>query len=93
LYVSPNIIRVIKSRRMRWVGHVERLGEMRNSHNILVKKPEGKRPFGRPGRRREGNIRMDVRELVWKGVNWMHLAQDRDQWLVLVYMVMNFWFP
>jgi hypothetical protein len=93
LYVSPNIIRVIKSRRMRWVGHVERLGEMRNSHNILVKKPEGKRPFGRPGRRREGNIRMDVRELVWKGVNWMHLALDRDQWLVLVYMVMNFWFP
>jgi hypothetical protein len=78
LYASP-IIRVIKSRRMRWAQHVACMGEMRNAYNILFGKPEGKRPLGRPRRRRKANIRMDLRETGWEGVDWMHLAQDRDQ--------------
>jgi hypothetical protein len=65
LYASSNIIRVIKSRRMRWVEYVARMGEMRNSYNILVGKPEGKRPLGRTKRRWEDSIRIDVREIGW----------------------------
>jgi hypothetical protein len=64
--------------------------ELRNAYEVLVGKPEGKRPFGRPRRRWEANIRMDLREIVWKGVDWMHLDQDRDQWQDLVNTVMNF---
>jgi hypothetical protein len=70
-YASPNIIKVIKSRRMRW--------QMRNTYNILVGKPEGERPLRRPRHRWEDNIRMDLRELGWEGVYWMHLNQDREQ--------------
>jgi hypothetical protein len=84
LYCSPSIIRIIKSRRMRWAGHVARMGEKRNAYRILVGKPEGKRPLGRPRRRWEDNIRMDLREIGWGGMDWIDLAQDRDQWRALV---------
>jgi hypothetical protein len=69
LYASPNIIRVIKSSGMRCAGHVARMGEMRNAYNISVGKPEGKRPFGRPRRRWENNIGMDLREIRWESVD------------------------
>jgi len=69
LYASLNIIRVIKSRRMRWAGHVVRIGKRRNMYSIFVGKPEGKKSLGRPRRRGENNIRMDVRELGWEGVD------------------------
>jgi hypothetical protein len=79
LYTSPNIIWVIKSRRVRWAGYVARMGEMRNAYNILVGKPGGQRQLGRLRRRWERNITIDFREIWWVGVDWMHLAQDRDQ--------------
>jgi hypothetical protein len=86
---SPNIIRMIKSRKMRWAGHVARMGETRNAYRILVGKPEGKRPLGIPRRRWVDNIKMDLREIGWDGVDWNELAQDRDQWRALVNTVMN----
>jgi len=76
LYSLPNIVRVVKSRRMRWVGHVARMGERRGVHRVLVRKPEGKRPLGKPRRRWEDNIKTDLRE-VRGGADWMDLAQDR----------------
>ena len=78
LYSLPNIVWVVKSRRMRWVGRVARMGEGRGVHRVLVGKPEGKRPLGRPRRRWEDNIKMDLRE-VGGGGEWMELAQDRDR--------------
>jgi hypothetical protein len=83
LYSSPSIIRIIKSRRMRLAGHVARMGETRNAYRILVGKPEGKRPLGRPRRRWVDNIKMDLREIGWNGMDWIELAQDRDQWRAL----------
>jgi hypothetical protein len=80
--VSSNI-RVIKSRRMRREGHVACMGEMGNAFNILIGKPEGKRPLGRTKRRWEYNNRLDLREVGWECVDWLHLAQDRDQLLAL----------
>jgi hypothetical protein len=77
LYSSPNIVRVIKSRRMRWVGHVARMGEGRCVYRVLVGRPEFKRPVGRPRRRWEDNIKMDLREIGIDGANWIRLAQDR----------------
>jgi hypothetical protein len=77
LYASPNTTRVIKIGKMR-CRHVARMGEMRNVYNILVGKPEGNRPLGRPTLRWEDNIRMDLREIGWEGVDYMHLAQDKD---------------
>ena len=77
LCCSPNIVRVIKSRRMRWVGHVARVGERRGIYGVLVGKPERKRPLGRPRRRWEDNIKMDLREVRCGGVDWIELAQDR----------------
>jgi hypothetical protein len=77
---SPNIVRVIKSRRMRWTGHVARMGEGRGSYRLLVGRPEGKRPLGRPRRRWEDNIKLDLREIGIDGANWIRLAQDRVQW-------------
>jgi hypothetical protein len=72
-------------------GYIARTGEMRNAYNILVGKPEWKRPLGRPRRRWEDNIRMDLREVVWKDVEWMHLAENRGQWQVVMNTVMNIW--
>jgi hypothetical protein len=70
---------MIESRRMRWAGYVERTGEKRNAYRILVGKPEGKRPLGRPRHRWENNIKMDLRAIGWGGMDWIDLAQDRDQ--------------
>jgi hypothetical protein len=92
LHTSPNIIREIKSRRMRWM-HITFMGEMRNAYNILIGKSEGKRPFARPRCRWEGNIRIDIVEIEWEVVDWMHLAQERDHWWVLVNIVMNLQVP
>jgi hypothetical protein len=89
LYSPPNIIRQIKSRRMRWAVHVARMGEERNVYKVLVTKTEGKRPRGRPSRRWEDGIRMDLRKTGWGSVEWMQLAQDRDRWWALVNTVMN----
>jgi hypothetical protein len=75
LHSSPSIVRVIKARRMRWAGHVE----LRGAHNILVGRPEGRRPLGIPRRRWEENIKMDLREIGFGDVDWIHLAQDRDR--------------
>jgi hypothetical protein len=77
LYSSPDIIRMNKSRRMRWVWHVTRMREKRNAYRILVGDPEGKRPLGRPRRRWEDNIKMDLR-IGWDGIDWINLAQDRN---------------
>jgi hypothetical protein len=89
LYSSPSIIRIIKSRRMRWAGHVARMVEKRNAYRLLVGKPEGKRPLGRPRRRWVDNIKMDLLEIGWGGVDWIGLAQDRDKWRALVNVVIN----
>ena len=80
LYSSPNIIRSLKSRRLRWTGHVARMEQSRNAYRVLVGKPDGKRPLGRPRRRREDNIRMDLREVGSDPGEWIDLAEDRDQW-------------
>jgi hypothetical protein len=84
LYSPPDIIRKINSRRMRWAGHVARMGEERKVYKVLVGKPEGKRPLGRPSRRWEDGIRMDLREIGWGVVDWIRLAQDRDRWRAVV---------
>jgi hypothetical protein len=93
LYSSPSIIRVIKTRRMRWAGHVARMGEVRGAYNILVGRPEGRRPLGRPRRRWENNIKMDLREIGFGDMDWIHWAQDRDRWRALVNTVMNLRVP
>ena len=88
LYCSPNIVEVIKSRRMRWAGHMAHMGEGRGVYRVLVGKPEGKRPLGRPRRRWEDNIKMDLQEVGREGMDWIELAQDRDRWRALVNAVM-----
>ena len=92
LYSSLNIVRVIKSRRMRWAGHVARIGEERGVNRVLVGKPEGKRPLGSP-RRRWVDIRTDLQEVGCGYVDWIGLAQDRDRWRTLVSAVMNLRVP
>ena len=89
LYSSPNIVRVIKSRGMRWAGHVARMGEEMGVYRVLVGKPEGKRPLGRPRRRWVDNIRIDLQEVGCGYMDWIGLAQDRDRWRTLVSTVMN----
>jgi hypothetical protein len=81
------------TRRLRWAGHVARMGERRGAYRALVGKPEGRRPLGRPRRRWEDNIRMDLREVGWGGMDWIYLAQDRDRWWALVNVVMNLRVP
>jgi hypothetical protein len=93
LYSSPNIVRVIKSRRMRWAGHVARMGEGRGVYRVLVWRPEGKRPLGRPRRRWEDNIKMDLGEIGIDEANWIRLAQDWVRWRAFVNTVMNLRVP
>ena len=93
LYPSPNIVRVIKSRRMRWVGHVAGMGEEKVVYRVLVGKPEGRRPLVRHRRRWVGNIRMDLQEVGCGYMDWIGLAQDRDRWRTLVNAVMNLRVP
>jgi hypothetical protein len=78
-----------KSRRMRWAGHVARMGEDRKVYKVLVGKPEGRRPLGRARHRWEDGVRMDLREIGLEGVDWIRLAQDRDWWRAVVSAVMN----
>jgi hypothetical protein len=93
LYSSPNIIRIIKSRRMRWAVHVARMGEKRNVYRLLVGKPEGKRPLGRPRRRWMDNIKMDLSEVGLNVVDRIGLAQVRYRWRALVNSVVNLGVP
>jgi hypothetical protein len=93
LYSSPNIVRVIKWRRMRWAEHVARMGENRVLSRVLVRKPEGNRPLGRPRHSWEGNIKMDLQGVECEGMDWIELAQDRSRWRGLVNAVMNLRFP
>jgi hypothetical protein len=93
LHSSPKIIRMIKSRRMRWAEHVARMGATRNAYRIVVGKPEGKRQLGRPRRRCVDNIKMDFREIGWDGMDWVKLAPNRDQWRALVNTVTNLRVP
>jgi len=93
LYSLPNIVRVVKSRRMWWTEHVTRMGEDRGVHRVLVGKPEGKRPLGRPRRRWEDNIKMDIQDVGGGRGDWMELAQGRDRWRALVGTVRDFRVP
>jgi hypothetical protein len=93
LYSSPNIIRMIESRRMRWAEYNARIGETRNAYKISAEKQEGKKPLGRPRRRWVDDIQMDLRETGWDAVDWIELAQNRDQWRALANMVMNLRVP
>jgi hypothetical protein len=93
LYSLPSIIRIIKSRRMRWAGLVARMGEKRNAYRLLVGKQEGKRPLRRPRRRWVDNIRMDLGDVGWGDVDWIGLAQGRNRWRALVNSVLNLRVP
>jgi hypothetical protein len=93
LYCSTKIIRMVKSRMMGWSGYVTRMREKRNACRNLVGKPEGKRPLGRLRCRWENNIRLDLREIGWGGMDWIGLAQDRGQWRALVNTVINLRVP
>jgi hypothetical protein len=89
LYSSPSIIRIIKSRRIKWAGHVARMGVFR----LLLGKPEGRRQLGRPKRRLVKNTKLDHLEIGWGSVDWIGLAQDRDKWRALANAVMNLRVP
>jgi hypothetical protein len=93
LYSSPNIVRVIKSRRMRWAGHVTRMMGGKDIYGVLAGRPEGKRPLERPRRRWEDNIKMDLRGIGIDVTNWIWLAQDRVQWRAFVSTVINLRVP
>jgi hypothetical protein len=84
---------MIKSRKMRWTGHVAQMGAKRNAYRILVGKPEGRRTLGRPRHRWVDNTNMDRREIGWGSADWIYLAKDRDPWRALVNMVMNIRVP
>ena len=94
LYSLPSIVQVVKSRCiMRWAGHVVRMGEDRGVHRVLVGKSEGKRSLGRPRRRWEDKVKIDLQEVGGGRGDWMELAQDRDRWRALVGTVRDFWVP
>jgi hypothetical protein len=93
LHSSPSIIRIMKSRRMRWSGHVARMEKKMNAYRLLAGKPGGKRPLGRSRRMWVDNIRMDLGEVGWVDVDWIGLAQDRNMWRALVNSVLNLWVP
>ena len=93
LYDSPDVVRIMKSRRLRWAGHVARMGEKRRLYSIVVGKPEGKRPLGRPRRRWEDNIRRDLREVGIRDENWLDVAQERILWRIFVSTAMNLRVP
>jgi len=93
LYSSPNIVRVIKSRRMRWAVHIASMWERRSLYRVLVGKPEGKRPLGRTKHRWKDNIKMERLEVGCMGMDWIELAEDRDRWRALVNAVMNLQVP
>jgi hypothetical protein len=90
---SPSIIRIIKSRSMRWAGHVARMGEKRNVYRLLVGKPEVNRPLGRPRRRWIDNIKMDLLEIRLSVEDWIGLAQDRYRWRAVLNAIMNLLVP
>jgi hypothetical protein len=93
LYSSPNVVRVVKSRRMRWAGHVACMGEGRGVYRVLVGRLESKRPLGSPRCRREDNVKIDRREIGIDAANWIQLAQDRVRWRSFVNTVMNLRVP
>jgi hypothetical protein len=93
LYSLPNIVPVVKSRRMRWAGHVACMGEHRGIHRVLVEKPEGKRPLRRPRRRWEDNIKIYLQEVGGGRGDWIVLTQDREMWRALVGTVRDFRVP
>jgi len=93
LYNSPDIINVIKSHRLRWAGHAARMDENRTAYKILIGKPDGKTPLGRPRRRWEDNIRMDFNEMGYESHKWRDLAQEWEQWRDLVFAAMSFRVP
>jgi hypothetical protein len=93
LYSLPIIVRVIKLRRMMWVGHVVCIGERRGIYRILLGGPEGKRPLGRPRCSWEDNIKMDLQEVICGSMDWIELVQDRDSLRALVNTVMNLQVP
>jgi hypothetical protein len=93
LYSLTNIVRVVKSRRMRWAGHVACMGEDGGVYRVLVRKPEGKRPLGRPRCRWEDNIKIDPQEVGGGRGDWLELAQDRDRSRALAGTVRDFWVP
>jgi hypothetical protein len=92
-YTSPNIVRVIESRRMRWAGHVARMGEGRGDYRVLVGRPESRGPMGRPRRRWEHNIKVDIREIGINGAIWIRLTQYKIRWWAFVKTVMNLRVP
>jgi hypothetical protein len=89
----PSIIIIIKARRMRWAGHVARMGQKRNAYRLLVGKPDGRRPLGRPRRRWLYDITMDLVEVELDDMDWIGLTQDRDRWRALVNSVLNLRVP
>jgi len=86
---TPSIVCVIKSRRIRWAGHVARIGERKSVYRVLVEEPERKRPLGRHRRRWEDNIKMDLKEILWKGVEWICRVEDKEKWCTLLDTVIN----
>jgi hypothetical protein len=93
LYSSPSIIRMIKTRRMRWREHAARMEQKINAYRIQMEKRDGRIPLGRPRRRWKENIKTGLGKIQWGGMNWIHLAQDRDQWRAFVNTVMNLRVP
>ena len=93
LYYSPHIVRLFNSRILRWTGHVARMGESRGVYKVLLGKLEGKRPHGRPRRRWEDNIKMDLQDVECEGMDWIELAQDSDRWWAVVNAAMNLRVP